>query len=109
MAVVHLNQKNFTDEILTDQGLTIVDFWASWCGPCQLMGPVFEELSEEYKGKIKFAKLSTEEEPALASQFKIQGIPSLVVLKGGKEINRIVGFAPRPVLKQKIDSVLENI
>jgi thioredoxin 1 len=106
MTVTHLNQENFTDEVLLSKEPVIIDFWASWCGPCQMMGPVFEKLSSEFED-IKFAKLSTEDEPALATQFGIQGIPCLVVVKEGKEVNRIVGFAPEAELKQKIEDALK--
>ena len=107
--LVHINQGNFEKEIVKSDVPVIVDFWAEWCAPCRMMGPVFEELSGKYAGKLKFAKLNTEEEPAIAGSFSIMGIPSLVVVKGGKEIDRIVGFAPKQVLKQKIDSLLATI
>lgn len=109
MNLIHLNQDNFEKEVRQSELPVIIDFWASWCMPCQMMGPVFEELSKEYEGKLKFAKVNTEEEQAIASQYGIRGIPSLVVAKNGKEIDRIVGFAPKPLLKQKIDNILKSI
>ncbi len=107
MAIIHLNENNFEKEVKNSSVPVIIDFWASWCGPCKMMAPVFEELSNEFEGTLKFAKLSTEEEPMLASQFGIQGIPTLAVFLKGKEVNRIVGFAPKQVMKQKINEILE--
>jgi thioredoxin 1 len=106
--VQELTEETFKDFINSDIPV-IVDFWASWCGPCKMMAPVFEELSGEYDGKLKFAKISTEDYPAPAAESSVSGIPCLVVFKDGKEINRIVGFAPKPALKQKIDAVLAEM
>ncbi|MCK5630214.1 MAG: thioredoxin [Nanoarchaeota archaeon] len=107
MATIKINKDNFQEEITNSQIPVIIDFWASWCGPCQMMGPVFEELSNDYEGKLKFAKISTEDDPELANQFQIQGIPCLIITKDGKEIDRITGFAPKDILKQKIDEIMK--
>ena len=109
MTEVHITSENYEKEIVNSEIPVIVDFWAEWCGPCRMMGPVFSELSEEYDGKLKFAKLDTESEPMLAAQHQIRGIPCLIIFNNGEEVDRIVGFAPKPVMKQKIDQVLDSI
>ena len=108
MTLKHITKNNFQEEIKDSESPVIIDFWAPWCGPCQMMGPVFEELSNDYNGKLKFVKLNTDEESELASQFAIQGIPCLIITKKGKEVDRIVGFASEEILKQKIDEILER-
>jgi thioredoxin len=108
MVTKKIDKKNFQEEIVDSKIPVIIDFWASWCGPCQMMGPVFEELSKDYKEKLKFTKISTEEEQELANQFQVRGIPCLIITKKGKEIDRITGFAPKETLKQKIDAILEG-
>lgn len=109
MSVTHVNKDNFQNEV-KDAGMPVViDFWAEWCGPCKMMGPVFEELSKEYSGKVKFVKVNTEEEPELAGEFGIRGIPTLSIVNKDTEINRIVGFLPKPALKEALDKELAKI
>lgn len=107
--VIEINKENFEKEITKSKTPIIIDFWASWCGPCQMMVPVFEKLSAQYKGRLKFAKISTEENMELAQKFDVQGIPCLIVISKGKEVDRIVGFASENVLKDKIDNILKSI
>ena len=87
----------------------LVDFWAEWCGPCKMMGPVFEELSTSYTGKLKFAKLNVDQYQMLAGQYGIRGIPCLIVMKDGVEIDRIVGYAPKEMLQAKINEILSKV
>jgi len=105
MAVIHLTDKEF-DSTIKKETTIIVDFWAPWCGPCQMMGPVFEQLSEEFKGKLTFAKVNTEDAQASAQKSNIMSIPALVLYKNGKESGRIIGAMPKSVLKGKIESLL---
>jgi len=102
--VTILNSKNFAKE--TGKGFVLVDFWAEWCAPCQLMIPVFEEVSEDFKGKVKFCKLNVDEGSDIAEKFSVSGIPCLILLKDGKEIGRFVGFMSGDSLREKIESVV---
>ena len=104
--VLELTEESFQKEVLESEIPVIVDFWASWCGPCKMMAPVFDELSKGYEGKLKFTKLSTEDYPNSATQNTVQGIPCLIVFKDGKEVARIVGFKPKEQLQQEIDKLL---
>ncbi|VVB78460.1 Thiol:disulfide interchange protein DsbD [uncultured archaeon] len=107
--VIEINQENFEKEVAKSKIPVIIDFFADWCGPCQMMKPVFEKLSESYKGRLKFSKINTENDPELATKFSVQGIPCLIITKNGKEVNRIVGFMQEDSLKEKINGILNNI
>jgi len=107
--VLKLNQENFEKEVLQSDKPVIVDFWAPWCGPCKMLTPVFEEVSQEFNGNSKFAEISTEDCPEIAQKNEVNGIPCLLIFNQGKEVDRIVGFNPAAVLKQKITEILGNI
>ena len=103
---MEVTKENFKAKVEKADQPVILDFWASWCGPCQWMAPVFEELSKEYKGKIVFGEVNVDEQRELASKFNVKGIPCLVILKKGKEVGRIVGFNPKETIKEVLDKQL---
>lgn len=88
------------------KGTVVVDFWASWCGPCKMLGPVINELSEEIGAKAKFVKVNVDENPATASHYKIASIPTVIVFKDGNIAETLVGFRPKVALKEIIDKYL---
>ena len=104
MSVIHGNSENFDKEVTESEGLVVIDFWAPWCGPCKMMGPVFDEISNEISD-VKFVKINTDEAGDIANQFGIRGIPSILFVKNGEEIERIVGFRPKEELLKTIENL----
>ncbi|MCM3725338.1 thioredoxin [Neobacillus cucumis] len=102
MAISHVTDQNFSAE--TGSGLVLVDFWAPWCGPCKMIAPVLEELDAEMGGKVKITKLDVDENPQTAANFGVMSIPTLLVLKNGEVVDKVVGFQPKDALA----SVLEK-
>lgn|SRR3989338_1514724 len=96
-----LTSENFEKE--TKSGAVVIDFWASWCGPCRALGPIFEELSKDMKG-VKFGKINVDEQPGLSEKFEVSSIPTLIILKDGKPVANRVGSASRETLREWIDS-----
>ena len=92
MAEVILNEKNFEAEVLKSDIPVLVDFWATWCGPCKMMIPVVASIAEKYAGKVKVGKVNTDDEQGLAMQFGIDAIPCFILFKGGKAVAKKVGF-----------------
>jgi thioredoxin 1 len=105
---VTLTDANFRNEVLESAKPVLVDFWAEWCGPCRAVGPVVEELAGEYEGRAVIGKVNVDENPALASEYGIRSIPSLLVFKYGEVVDQIVGAHPKKVLAGKLDASLAS-
>jgi thioredoxin 1 len=97
---------SFDTEVIKSDTPVLVDFWAPWCGPCRMVAPIVDELSDEYDGKVKFVKLNTDDNVKTAAQYQIRSIPTLLVFKGGEPVGQIIGFRPKSDLKKKLDGVL---
>lgn len=97
---------NFQKEALENDTLTVVDFWAEWCGPCRAIGPVIEDLSKHYIGKVKIGKLNVDLNPSVSMNYGITSIPAILFFKNGQVVDKQIGAAPRPVLEKKIESHL---
>jgi thioredoxin 1 len=104
--VVELTSENFEKEVATYAGTVLVDFWAPWCGPCRMVGPVVEEIAKEYQGKAKVGKLNTDEASDIASKFGIRSIPTLLFFKNGAVVQQLVGAYPKNKISEKLESAL---
>lgn len=98
--VIHLDETNFDAEVLNYNGVVLVDFWAAWCGPCKMLGPILDDLSEEIPQKV--AKVNVDEVEALAQKYKIRSIPTMIVFKDGEIIETLVGLMQKQALKDKL-------
>ncbi|HEX8033494.1 MAG TPA: thioredoxin [Ktedonobacterales bacterium] len=101
-----VTDQNFGDVVLKSEKPVVVDFWAPWCRPCLMMAPIYEEFANEYGDKMTFAKLNTDENQMTAGRLGIQGIPTLLFFRGGREIDRIVGLESRDMLRRHIEAAL---
>ena len=106
MAELTLQDQNFEQEVIKSAVPVLVDFWAPWCGPCKMISPVIEELAREYAGKIKVGKLNTDENIDLAARYQVSSIPTLLIFKDGKPVQKIVGFKQKAEIKKVIDQAL---
>jgi thioredoxin 1 len=102
MKAIEISDKNFDTEVIKSEIPVMVDFWAPWCGPCRLIAPIIEELADEFKGKVKFAKINVDENPVKAGQYQILSIPNMKIFKSGQVFDEIIGAAS----KENIKSVL---
>ncbi len=100
-----ITDSNFKDLISSDQPL-VVDFWAPWCGPCKMLGPVIDELSDEFEGKAIIGKMNVDENSEVSSQFGIRSIPTILFFKNGEQVDKVVGLLTKPALEEKIKSLL---
>ena len=103
---VEFTESNFDQEVIQSATPVLVDMWATWCGPCRMIGPMVEDLAGTYKGKIKVGKLNVDDHPQVAGQFRVMNIPTLLLFKGGQEVDRIVGVVPKEELSRRIDRVI---
>ncbi|GIG40893.1 thioredoxin [Cellulomonas phragmiteti] len=106
MSTVDVTDLTFEAEVLRSDVPVVVDFWAPWCGPCRLVSPVLEELSEEYAGRVKVVKVNADENPGLSEDFKVQSIPFIAFFTGGEMENSLVGARPKVVLKEAVEELL---
>ena len=98
--------QNFRTEIVESDKVALVDFWATWCGPCMMLGPVIDELANDYEGKPVIAKLNVDENPGIAAKYGIRSIPSLLLFKNGQVVDQILGVLPKNQISKKIDELI---
>ena len=101
-ALPEVSQSNFQAEVLQNSEPVLVDFWAPWCGPCKMLSPIVEKVAAANTGKAKFVKINTDENPTLAGEYQVAGIPCLILFKGGKAVDRIVGYVPENTISSML-------
>jgi len=105
MAVKELTDATFQDEVDGSEGITVVDFWAPWCGPCRVVAPVIEELAEQYEGEVRFAKVNVDQNQRIAGMFGIRSIPTIGFFRDGEAVGAVVGAYPKEALEDVIEQV----
>ncbi len=106
MTMLEINDANFEAEVVKSETPVVVDFGATWCGPCKRLAPIVEELAKEYEGKVKIAKLDIDDSPNTPMKFGIMSVPTVLFFKGGKAVDKVVGLAAKDALKKKIEPLL---
>jgi thioredoxin 1 len=103
---IAVSDKTFDEEVLQSEVPVMVDFWADWCAPCKMIAPIVEELSGEYDGKVKFAKIDVDSNPKVPTTYGIRGIPTLLIFSGGNPVGQVVGAVPKAVLKRRLEEAI---
>ncbi len=106
MSEVLLTDQNFEQEVLQSPQAVLVDFWAPWCGPCRIVGPIVEQIAQEYSGKAKVGKLNVDENPLTAQKYGIMSIPSLLIFKNGQVVDQMIGAHPKETIAGKLDQAI---
>lgn len=104
--ILHVTEATFDAEVLKSKQLVLVDFWATWCGPCRMIAPILDELAEEYAGRVKICKVNVDDEPALAQRYKIMSIPAVFLFRDGEVAEKMVGARPKQAFA---DAIEENL
>ena len=105
-AIVHISDDSFEEDVLQSEVPVLVDYWAEWCGPCKMIAPVVDELSDEFDGKIKFTKLNVDFNPQTSAKYGVRSIPTLLIFKDGAPVDQVVGAVPKAVLQQRLEKAV---
>jgi thioredoxin 1 len=105
-AILEVSDASFDSEVLQSDRPVLVDFWAVWCGPCKMIGPIVDQVAESYAGRLKVAKINVDQNGATPGRYGIRGIPTLLFFKGGKVADQVVGYVPREVIEEKVNRLL---
>jgi len=106
VATAEVTDSSFKEEVLDSDMTVLVDFWAPWCGPCRMVAPVVDEISEQYEGQVKVVKVNTDENPNVASQYGIRSIPTLMIFKDGERVDMVVGAVPKTTLANTLEKYI---
>ncbi len=106
MSEITLTDQNFNKEVLQSDQVVLVDFWAPWCGPCRIVGPIVEQIAQEYLGKAKVGKLNVDENPVTSQNYGIISIPSLLIFKNGQVVDQLIGAHPKEAIIERLDKAL---
>jgi len=107
-SLVHFSDSSFKQDVLESELPVLVDFWAEWCGPCHMIAPIVEQIAQDYQGRLKVGKLNVDENPQIAAQFGIRGIPTLLLFDKGKPVEQIIGAVPKAQIQTKLDAHLSR-